>query len=43
MVNIALGTADFAACPIGADGSGDITVNEIIQAVGYALASCPGS
>jgi hypothetical protein len=42
MVNIALGNTPLSACPIGdADGSGDITVNEIIKAVGFALTSCP--
>jgi hypothetical protein len=42
MVNIALGNAQLSTCPVGdADGSGDITVNEIITAVGYALSSCP--
>jgi hypothetical protein len=41
MVNIAVGNALLSACPVGdADGSGDITVNEIIQAVNNALNRC---
>jgi hypothetical protein len=41
MVNIALGNAQLSTCPVGgANGSGDIAVNEIIQAVGYALNGC---
>jgi hypothetical protein len=41
LVNIALGNRQLSACPMGdANGSGDITVNEIIQAVGYALNGC---
>jgi hypothetical protein len=41
MVNIALGSAEMAACP-GADGNqdGHITVNEIIAAVHNALDDC---
>jgi len=42
MVNIALGSADVSACPIGDfDKSGDITVNEIIRGVNFALGQCP--
>jgi len=42
LVNIALGTTPLSTCSVGdIDGSGDITVNEIIAAVGRALSSCP--
>ncbi len=41
MVNVALGNALLSTCPVGdADGSGDITVNEIIQAVNNTLDGC---
>lgn len=40
-VNIALGNAPLSACIAGdADGSGDITINEIIAAVKKALSGC---
>jgi hypothetical protein len=43
-VNIALGSAPMSTCPIGDfDKSGDITVNEIIRAVGFALGACPSA
>jgi len=33
----------LSTCPVGdADGSGDITVNEILQAVNNALGRCGG-
>jgi hypothetical protein len=41
MVNSALGNAQLSTCPMGnANGSGDITVNEIVQAVNNALNRC---
>jgi hypothetical protein len=41
MVNITLGTASLSACEAGdADGSGDITINEIVGAVNKALNGC---
>jgi hypothetical protein len=41
MVNIALGNTPLSACAAGdADGSGDITINEIIAAVNHALNGC---
>ena len=41
MVNIALGTADPSTCVAGdADGSGEITVNEIVAGVNSALNGC---
>ena len=44
MVNIALGNTPLSACTAGdADGSGDITINEIIAAVNNALTACPAS
>lgn len=43
MVNIALGTADIAACVAGdADGSGAVTVDEILVAMSNALEGCSG-
>jgi hypothetical protein len=42
MVNIALANAEPSPCPAGdADDSGEVTIDEIIQAVGYALTRCP--
>jgi cysteine-rich repeat protein len=42
MVNIALGNADLSTCPVGdANGSGDLTINEIIAGVSDALNGCP--
>lgn len=42
MVDIALGEAPRAHCRAGgADGSGDISVDEIIAAVNNDLGSCP--
>ena len=41
MVNIALGNAPLSTCIAGdADGSGDITINELIAAVNHALNGC---
>jgi len=41
MVNVALGNALLSTCPVSdADGSGDITVNEIIRAVNNAPNGC---
>ncbi len=41
MVNIALGNAPVSACAAGdADGSADITINEIIAAVNKGLNGC---
>jgi hypothetical protein len=48
MVNIFLGSVDITTCPAGdvaggnPDGpDGQITIDELIQAVNNALASCP--
>ncbi|MBI3784147.1 MAG: DUF3604 domain-containing protein [Deltaproteobacteria bacterium] len=42
MVNISLGNADLATCPVGdRDGSGDITIDEIIAAANNAAGLCP--
>ena len=44
MANIALGTSPLADCMRGdASGDGQITVDEILQAVNRALTSCPVS
>jgi hypothetical protein len=44
MVDIALSNTPLSACPVGdAAGSGAITVDEIIKAVGFALTSCPAT
>jgi len=41
MVNIALGSAPVSSCSPGdTNGDGEITVNEIIQAVNRALTGC---
>jgi hypothetical protein len=41
-INIALGLADLSACPeFDADGSGTVTVDELVQAVDNALNGCP--
>jgi hypothetical protein len=41
MVNVAQGAADVSACPKGdADGSNDITIDEILLAVNSALLGC---
>jgi len=38
---IALGDATLAACPVmDSDGSGSVTINELIAAVGRALNGC---
>ncbi len=42
MVNIALGSQPMENCALGnANGDGEITINEIIAAVNYALSGCP--
>jgi hypothetical protein len=43
LVNIVLGTADVAACPNGIPAGRNVDITLIIQAVGYALTSCPAS
>jgi hypothetical protein len=41
MVNIGLGNVLVSACAAGdGDGSGEITVDEIVTAIGAALAGC---
>jgi hypothetical protein len=41
MVNIALGTKPVSECSVGdTSGDGDITIDEIIQAVNRALNGC---
>jgi hypothetical protein len=41
IVNIALDTADVGTCTAGdADGSGEITISELITAVNHALSGC---
>ena len=43
-MNIALGNAELSTCPVGdEDGSGEISINEIILAVNNALNGCPGN
>jgi hypothetical protein len=40
-VNIALGSSDVKLCPAGdGDGSGEITIDEILAAVNRALSAC---
>lgn len=42
MVNIALGTEPLSVCPAGdPDHDGEITINEIIEAVNNLLFGCP--
>ena len=44
LVDIALGTADPTTClAAGASGVGQITIAEIVKAVGNALTGCPAS
>lgn len=41
MVNVALGNTNVASCPPGdANNDGEITVDEILQAVNNALNGC---
>lgn len=43
MVNVALGNTNVASCPPGdANNDGEITVDEILQAVNNALNGCGG-
>jgi hypothetical protein len=40
-VNLALGVAPLSTCPVfDANGDGEVTVNEILQAVNSALNGC---
>jgi hypothetical protein len=43
LVNIALGTAEPSACPLGVPDGAAVDIALIIRAVGYALTSCPSS
>jgi hypothetical protein len=41
-VNIALGDLPISACPaIDANGSGEVTIEELIQAIANAQRGCP--
>jgi hypothetical protein len=41
LVNVALGQASSGACPAGdVDGSGEVTIDEVLQAVNRALIGC---